>query len=232
MTWQRGPAGIDRQADANAAAAKSPQGKEQTMGKRFDSLAVPYHRERELTLAASVVTIGAFDGVHRGHQELIRQTIATARRHRLPAVVYTFDMPPKVYFGQAEALISLAERLRRIAALKPDHIIVARFDRDYAHRTAMDFIAELRNLNPLQILVGDDFRFGSCKSGNTALLQRHFNTYNPPPVRCSNGEIVSSSRIRTLRRSGFAAAAAALEGWKEVVTTASADIPALRMVSK
>lgn len=195
------------------------------MGKGFDSLAVPYHRERELALPASIVTIGAFDGVHRGHQELIRQTIATAQRHGLPAVVYTFDRPPKVYFGQAEALISLTERLDRIAALKPDHIIVARFDRDYAHRTAADFVAELRNLHPLQILVGHDFRFGSCQSGNTALLRQYFNTYNPPPVRCSDGKIVSSSRIRSLRQSGFAAAAALLEGWKDVPPAPSADIP-------
>jgi riboflavin kinase/FMN adenylyltransferase len=181
------------------------------------------------------MTIGAFDGVHRGHQELIRQTVATGQRHGLPAVVYTFDIPPKVYFRQAEALISLAERLHRIAALKPGHIIVARFDRDYALRTATDFVAELKDLHPLQVLVGDDFRFGSCKSGNTALLRRYFNTHNPPPVRCSDGEVVSSSRIRTLRRSGFTAAAAALEGWKEVMATPSADIPsltALRMVGR
>jgi riboflavin kinase / FMN adenylyltransferase len=61
------------------------------MDNRPNSLAVPLHRERELNLAASVVTIGAFDGVHRGHQELIRQTVTTARRLDLPAVVYTFD---------------------------------------------------------------------------------------------------------------------------------------------
>jgi riboflavin kinase/FMN adenylyltransferase len=197
------------------------------MDNRPSGLAVPLHRERELNLAASVVTIGAFDGVHRGHQELIRQTVTTARRLDLPAVIYTFDTPPKVFFGQAEALIPLTEKLERLSAFRPDHIIVACFDNGYAGRTAADFIAELGNLNPRQIVVGDDFRFGSCKTGNAALLRKHFATHSPPPVRCSDGVVVSSSRIRSLRRSGFAAAAAALEGWKDKFVASSADTPGL-----
>ncbi len=127
-------------------------------------------------------------------------------------MVYTFDTPPKVLFGQAEALITLTEKLDRISAFLPDHIVVARFDRNYAQRTAADFVAELEILNPQQIIVGEDFRFGSCKSGDAGLLRQHFDTLTVPPVRCRNGEIVSSSRIRCLRRSGFSAAAAALEG--------------------
>ncbi len=189
--------------------------------------AAPFYRERELNLAASVVTIGAFDGVHRGHQELIRQTVTTARRYGLPAVVYTFDTPPKVYFGQAETLIPLAKRLERISAFGPNHLIVARFDEGYASRTAGDFVAELKDLNPRQILIGEDFRFGSCKGGTVTLLQRYFNTRILPPVRCSDGMVVSSSRIRSLRRSGSAAAAAALEGWKDILAAPIADTPSL-----
>ncbi|MBR0800375.1 FAD synthetase [Bradyrhizobium jicamae] len=177
-----------------------------------------------MTLGASVVTIGAFDGVHRGHQELLRQTIAAAQQRGLPAVVYTFDPPPKVYFGQAEALNSLAEKLERIATFGPDHVIVADFDRTYIRRTAADFIAELERLHPHEVIVGEDFCFGSCKSGTALLLGQHFNTRILQPVRCSDGEIVSSSRIRTLRRSGLAAAAASLENWKDVLTAPSATL--------
>lgn len=197
------------------------------MDNRPNDSAVPFHRERELNLAASVVTIGAFDGVHRGHQELIRQTVKTARSLGVPAVVYTFDPPPKVFFGQAEALIPLTKKLERISAFRPDHLIVARFDDDYAGRTAADFFAELGTLNSRQIFVGDDFRFGSCKTGNVAQLRKHFETCSLPPVRCSDGVVVSSSRIRSLRRSGFAAAAAALEGWKDKFVAPSADSPGL-----
>jgi riboflavin kinase/FMN adenylyltransferase len=194
------------------------------MGKCFASSAVAFHRDGELALGASVVTIGAFDGVHRGHQELLGQTIAAARQRDLPAVVYTFDPPPKVYFGNAEALNSLAEKLARIATFAPDHIIVADFDRAYALRTAVDFINELQRLHPHEVIVGEDFRFGSCKCGNTLLLRQCFNTRMLPPVRCGDGEIVSSSRIRALRRSGLAAAAATLENWKDVLTAPRANL--------
>jgi riboflavin kinase/FMN adenylyltransferase len=186
--------------------------------------AVAFHRDGELSLGASIITIGAFDGVHRGHQELLRQVIAAAQRHRLPAVVYTFDPPPKVYFGRAEALNSIVEKLERIATFDPDHIIVADFDRVYARRNASDFIAELQRLNPLQVIVGEDFRFGSGNGGDVNLLRQHFNVRVLPPVRCGNGEIVSSSRIRALRRSGLAAAAAALENWEDVPTVPPADL--------
>jgi riboflavin kinase / FMN adenylyltransferase len=177
---------------------------------------VRIHHEGELSLPGSVVTAGAFDGVHLGHQELIRRTVQTARGLGLPAVVYTFDVLPKVFFGKAEALIPPTDRIRRICAFEPDHIIVARFDKNYSGRAAAGFVAELKALNPRQVLVGEDFRFGANQSGDVDLLRRHFETRVIEPVRCGAGEVVSSSRIRRLRQSGRIAAAAVLEGWKDM----------------
>ncbi|MGY3528270.1 FAD synthetase [Bradyrhizobium sp. USDA 4452] len=203
------------------------------LAKDFDSTTVAFHRDGELALTASVVTIGAFDGVHRGHQELLRQTIAAARRRGVPAVVYTFDPPPKVYFGKAEALISLREKLDRIATFAPHHIVVADFNQIYVRRSAAEFLAELRRLRPHEVIVGEDFRFGSCKGGTAQLLRQHFDTRILPPVRCRNGEVVSSSRIRLLRRSGLSAAAAALEDWRDIVAASPADrsgLPQLEVI--
>ena len=60
--------------------------------------------DRQAHLPASVMAIGAFDGVHRGHQQLIRSAVAEARAVRVPSVVWTFDPPPKVVFGRAKPL--------------------------------------------------------------------------------------------------------------------------------
>jgi riboflavin kinase / FMN adenylyltransferase len=173
------------------------------------------HRAGELALEASVITIGAFDSVHRGHQEVIRRAVGTARRLEVPSVVYTFDPLPKIFFGQAEALTSLSERLRRIAALGPDYVVVATFDRAYACRPASDFIEEISHLHPMEIVIGEDFRFGSCKTGNDRLLRQHFPTTAVPPVRCENGLVISSSRIRTLRSLGILWTATRLENWSD-----------------
>jgi riboflavin kinase / FMN adenylyltransferase len=192
--------------------------KEEAMERGCHGPIATVHGDRELQLSGCVLTMGAFDGVHLGHQELIRQAIRSARALRLPAVVYTFDTPPKVFFGQAEALTSLAARLTRIRRLGPDHIIVAHFAEAYRRRSAADFIAELGALNPHQIWVGEDFRFGSCKTGNVDLLRSYFNVRCIDPVRCENGEMVSSSRIRRLRHAGQLGVAAALEGWKGIAS--------------
>ncbi|MEQ9093320.1 MAG: SbcC/MukB-like Walker B domain-containing protein, partial [Miltoncostaeaceae bacterium] len=99
--------------------------------------------EGDLDLPASVVTLGAFDGVHRGHQALISAAIRSARALRLPAVVWTFDPLPKVLFAKARPLTPRGERLARIAALGPDWIIVSRFTPSYAARSAERFLASL-----------------------------------------------------------------------------------------
>jgi riboflavin kinase/FMN adenylyltransferase len=172
------------------------------------------HAARGFRLSGCVVTIGAFDGVHRGHQQLVQETVASARRQDLPSVIYTFDPPPKVFFGRARALISLEEKIGRLGALEPDHIVVAAFDDVCRRRTAMEFIAELGMLNPRLICVGDHFRFGAGQVGDVGLLARYFTVRMLGPVQCEGGQVISSSRIRRLLDGGDLSAAEALQGWQ------------------
>jgi riboflavin kinase/FMN adenylyltransferase len=172
------------------------------------------HAARDFRLSGCVLTAGAFDGVHRGHQQLVQAMVASARRQGLPAVIYTFDPPPKVFFGRARALISLEERIGRLGALEPDHIVVAAFDEACRRRRAMEFIAELGMLNPRLIWVGEDFRFGAGQMGDVGLLTRYFAVRTLGPVQCDAGQVISSSRIRRLLDGGDLSAAEALQGWQ------------------
>src|SRR5258708_5486599 len=79
------------------------------------------HLPGGLRLGASVVTIGAFDGVHRGHQALICAAIAKADSLGTPSVAVTFDPPPKAHFAGAAILTAIDEKLRRLAMLGVDH---------------------------------------------------------------------------------------------------------------
>lgn len=158
-------------------------------------------------MAGSVLAIGAFDGVHLGHQRLIGDTVAEGWRLGLPSVIWTFDPPPKVVFGRAAPLCSLEEKLARIARLGPDLIVVIPFGPSYAARSAAAFLADLAEIRPQRIHVGADFRFGARQSGDVALLSRHFPVTLAEPVCCAAGETISSTRLRDLRARGECGAA-------------------------
>ncbi len=156
------------------------------------------HPECTLELDASILAIGAFDGVHRGHQKLIASAVNSARKHRCAAAVYTFDTPPKAFFAGARILTSVEEKLRRIELLGAQHAVCARFNRDYAARSTDDFMDELACLNPREIWVGADFRFGARSAGDVDLLATRFNVKVLDAVRCSSGHVISSTLIREL----------------------------------
>jgi FAD synthase len=160
-----------------------------------------------------VVAIGAFDGVHRGHQTVIGNAVDSARRHSCPAVVYTFNIPPKAVFSGARVLTDAVEKVFRIGVLGPEHCVLAHFDRDYAARPAEAFLYELAALHPIEIWVGEDFRFGAGREGDVALLTKRFPVRPIGTVRCNNGEIISSTRIRSLLEAGDDSGAERLLGW-------------------
>jgi riboflavin kinase / FMN adenylyltransferase len=163
-----------------------------------------------LTLPASVVAIGAFDGVHRGHQKVIGEMVKKSKVLGVPSVVYTFDPPPRALFEGARILTPIQEKLRRLFELQVEHIVVANFDVAYLARSAADFIRELANLHPLEVMVGKDFRFGRGREGGLEDLARHFPVQVIDAVCCPQGEVISSSRIRKLIAEGDMVAALSL----------------------
>jgi len=134
---------------------------------------------RGLPAAADVpvaLTIGNFDGVHRGHQAMLARLIEGAEDLRLPPAVLTFDPHPREFFAPDKApprLSSLRARLDVFRALGVERTIVARFDARLAALTPEAFVRDVleRALDARWVLVGDDFRFGKGRGGDLAVLR-------------------------------------------------------------
>lgn len=162
-----------------------------------------------------VLTIGVFDGVHLGHQALIRRVVARARALAARAMVLTFHphprsiVAPRSHWGY---LCSLEERIARIAELGVDLLMVLRFTPELAATSAEAFVRELAGrMRLLEMHVGADFGLGRDRQGNVALLQRlgrdlGFALCPAPPV-CLDGRVVSSTHIRALILAGQVAEA-------------------------
>lgn len=123
-----------------------------------------------------VITIGNFDGVHRGHQALIARTRELAHAHGVPSCVLTFEPTPREFFSQVPVgrISSFRERLLLLDRYGVDRLIVQRFDAAFSRIEASAFIDELllRKLGVRAVVVGDDFRFGARRTGDLELLRR------------------------------------------------------------
>lgn len=124
-----------------------------------------------------VVSIGNFDGFHRGHQALVARLREHARRTGLPAVVLTFEPTPREYFARDDApgrVATFRDKLAQLEAAGVDRVLCVRFGRSLAAMTAEQFVEDVLvgKLGAKAVLVGDDFRFGANRAGDLALLQR------------------------------------------------------------
>jgi riboflavin kinase/FMN adenylyltransferase len=157
------------------------------------------------------VAIGMFDGVHLGHQQLIRQALADAEQHEGTAVVVTFDRHPNSVVAPDRVpplIYSQPQKLRAIASLGVDATVVIPFTQEFSAQPADEFIRSLaRKLGPVySICVGSSFVFGHRRSGNVNLLQQlgrelQFIIHGIAAVSLDN-ETVSSTRIRETVRAG------------------------------
>jgi riboflavin kinase / FMN adenylyltransferase len=171
------------------------------------------HFHKLPALEKSVIAIGAFDGVHKGHQAVLQLLKYYSEEQNVPSFVYTFNPPPRSFFQNAKILTPISEKLKRIGNLGIDHCFVANFNQEYINRSAHSFIEELSMLNPQKVVVGRDFRFGKNRQGDITLLSKYFYVQTVEPICCSNGRVISSSRIRELMYKGENEKAALLLGW-------------------
>ena len=137
-------------------------------------------RWRDLTEVArgtgpTVVTIGVFDGVHRGHQRVLGRAVEIAREKDALAVVVTFDPHPASVVRPDAVPPLLATVERRVELFErygADAVVVVPFDKERSRESAEDFVREIvKNLRPVAIVVGDDFRFGHKAAGDINLLR-------------------------------------------------------------
>lgn len=122
------------------------------------------------------LTVGNFDGVHLGHQALLKELRAAAQTHGLQTAVVIFEPHPREFFSPQQAparLTSLREKLALFAGLGIDQVHVCRFNERFSQMSAANFINTLHEkLSAKFVLIGDDFRFGSGRVGDFALMEQ------------------------------------------------------------
>jgi riboflavin kinase / FMN adenylyltransferase len=180
--------------------------------KHFQSL-------EEVTLQNSWLTIGVFDGVHRGHQEIIKKLTAGANGNGVPAVVLTFDPHPANVLGRGEiGLLTLPdERAELLASMNVDVVITERFTKELSTVTAFDFMSRLkRHLGLNHLLIGYDFALGKGREGNAMRLTEIGRElgYGVELIAALSDEsgVISSTEIRKLVSVGNITEAAHLMG--------------------
>jgi len=168
-----------------------------------------------------VLTIGNFDGLHRGHQALLERLTAKARSLGLPAAVMTFEPHPRELFTPDQAparLTSLREKLQLLERCGVDRVFVCHFNARLAALEAETFVERIlvRGLAVRHLFVGDDFLFGKGRRGDFALLQRAGQQYDFTVEAMHTidweGERVSSSFVREVLAEGDLEHAARLLG--------------------
>jgi riboflavin kinase/FMN adenylyltransferase len=188
----------------------------------------PLHVYRNLPDSADVavaLTIGNFDGVHRGHQAMIARLCEAAGDLALESAVMTFDPHPREFFAKDSApprLSALRDKLERFAAHGVDRVYVARFDASFASQTADEFIDHVlrQRLGVRWVLVGEDFRFGRGRGGDLATLRRAAKDFSVEAMTtvAVDGVRASSTAVRAALADGDLAMAQALLGRPFVIS--------------
>jgi len=178
-----------------------------------------YRSLDEVNLQNSWLTVGVFDGVHRGHQQIIQELTTGAHANEAPAVVLTFDPhPATVLTGRELKCLTLPdERADLFGQLGVDVVITERFTRELSTVSAHDFMRRLaRQLGLQHLLIGYDFALGKGREGNAARLTEIGSelgyTVEVVPALSDESGVISSTEIRKLIEVGNVAEARRLLG--------------------
>ena len=172
-----------------------------------------------IDLSPCVLTIGNFDGVHLGHQAMLAQVRDIAQAQNLESAVMIFEPQPREFFAPATAparLTNLAEKQALLAEYGVETLIVAGFDTDFRSLSAQAFADILAiRLNVKELVLGDDFRFGHDRTGDSQFLRNYgLHVTNLHTITDSSEEAtrISSTRVRDLLLAGDISAANTLLG--------------------
>lgn len=159
-----------------------------------------------LSLVKPVVTMGIFDGVHRGHKHVLGHLLNVSHRSGGESVVVTFSPHPRMILEgnglPVPCLTTLSEKSRLIAQAGIDHFVVLAFDKDFSRMKACDFIEDvlIKGIGTEYLIVGHDHHFGFMREGNFETIKKcaglmNFKVEKVPPVECEKVP-VSSTLIR------------------------------------
>jgi riboflavin kinase / FMN adenylyltransferase len=169
----------------------------------------------------SVATIGAFDGVHRGHQRIVGRAVQIAREQNLPVVVITFDPHPDEVIrpgSHPPILTSTRRQAELLAELGADALLVLPFNVDFSQLSPDEFVRVVlsERLHAAAVVVGEDFRFGHKARGDVPLLaqlgEKYDFTAEGLPLLVADGVTISSTYIRERLAEGDVTAAAVALG--------------------
>jgi riboflavin kinase / FMN adenylyltransferase len=174
------------------------------------------------SVRGTVVTVGTFDGVHRGHQDVLAHLVRRARAAGLPSLLVTFEPHPLEVLNPDAAPLLLTTREEKLAALAAtglDYAAFIAFTREFAAQSAEAFVDRvlLERFRMRTLLIGHDHGFGRGREGDVETLRavgaaRGFEVEVVAPVQTPSGETISSSLIRRAVTTGDLAAAAAALG--------------------
>ncbi|MEW6554930.1 MAG: bifunctional riboflavin kinase/FAD synthetase [Actinomycetota bacterium] len=177
-------------------------------------------------IGETVVTVGMFDGVHRGHQKIIHIAHEKARERGLRCVVFTFDRHPLEVLKPGKhpkLLSSSAQKLRLLEELDVDMVLMAHFDEEFSAITAEEFVDGLlmNGLHAREVVLGENFRFGRGGEGDVGSMAAFGKTRgimtSAIPLLRDNGDVISSTLIRKMIERGDVEEAARRLGWDYMI---------------